>query len=94
VEPAQEIWQVEAAPNNLAIVTRKNKGEKEVSYFVGGKGKNKGKKDPKANDAAPAAKPPLSSSNVNLPFATFSTLLSMSIPLLSPQADMPHMVED
>jgi hypothetical protein len=54
-EPAQEIRQVEAAPDNLAIVTRKKKGEEEESYFVGGKGKNKGKKGPKANSAAAAA---------------------------------------
>jgi hypothetical protein len=52
---------VEAAPNNLAIVTRKKKGEEEVSYFVGGKGKNKGKKGLKANGAAAAAKAPSSS---------------------------------
>jgi hypothetical protein len=56
-EPAQEILQVEAAPNNLAIITRKKKGEEEASYFIGGKGKNKGK-NPKANCATPATKPP------------------------------------
>jgi hypothetical protein len=54
-KPAQEIRQVEAAPDNLAIVTRKRRGEEEESYFVSGKGKNKGKKGPKANGAAAAA---------------------------------------
>ena len=78
------------ALNFLAIVTCKNKGKEEVSYFVGGKGKNKGKKGPKSNSAAAAHS---SSSNVNLPFAVITTLLSMSISLLSSQADMPLMVE-
>jgi hypothetical protein len=93
-EPAQEIRQVEAAPNNF--VARKKKGEEEESYFVGGKGKNKGKKGPKANGAATAAtgESPSSSSNVNLPFATLSALLSMSIPPPSSQADVPRVVED
>ena len=53
-EPAQEIWQVEAAPENLVIVTRKKKGEEEEeSYFVSGKGENKEKKGPKANVPLP-----------------------------------------
>ena len=45
---AQENRQVQAAPDNLAIVTRKKKGEKEVSYFVSGKDKNKGQKAPRS----------------------------------------------
>ena len=47
-KPAQEIWQVEAAPDNLAIVTRKRKGEEEESFFVSGKGKNKRKEGRRA----------------------------------------------
>jgi hypothetical protein len=88
-KPAQENRQVEATPDNLAIVTHKKKGEEEESYFVSGKGKNKGKKGPKANGAAAAAEVPSSSSNADLPFATLPTL-----PLLSSQADMPHVVEN
>ena len=61
-----------------------------MSYFVGGQEKNKGKKGPKSNSAAAAHS---SSSNVNLLFAVIPTLLSMSISLLSSQADMPLMVE-
>jgi hypothetical protein len=94
-EPAQEIRQVNAAPDNF--VARKKKGEEEESYFVGGKGKNKGKKGPKANGAAAAAataEAPSSSSNVNLPFATLSALLSMSIPPPTSQADVTRVVED
>jgi len=92
-EPAREIRQVAAAPDNL--VARKKKGEDEEAYFVGGKGKSKGKKGPKANGtAAAAAEAPSSSSNVNLPFATLSALLSMSIPPPSSQADVPRVVED
>jgi len=89
--PALEIRQVDAAPDNL--VARKKKGEEEEAYFVGGKGKGKGKKGPKANGTA-AAEAPSGSSNVNLPFATLSALLSMSIPPPSSQADVPRVVED
>ena len=90
-EPAREIRQVAAAPDNF--VARKKKGDEEEAYFVGGKGKSKGKKGPKANGTA-AAEAPSSSSNVNLPFATLSALLSMSIPPPSSQADVPRVVED
>ena len=88
-KPAQEIRQVEATPDNLAIVTHKKKGEEEESYFVSGKGKNKGKKGPKAIGGAAATEVSSSSSNANLPFAPLPTL-----PLLSSQVDMPHVVED
>jgi len=94
-EPKLDIRQVEAAPDNF--VQRKKKGEDEEAYFVGGgKGKGKGKKGgPKANDGTNAeATPPSSSSNVNLPFATLSALLSLSIPPPSSQADVPRVVED
>jgi hypothetical protein len=95
-EPKQDIRTVEvAAPDNF--VPRKKKGEDEEAYFVGGgKGnKGKGKKGPKANGAANAeATPPSSSSNVNIPFATLSALLSLSIPPPSSQADVPRVVED
>ena len=91
-EPALEIRLVDAAPDNF--VARKKKGEEEESYFVGGgKGKGKGKKGPKANGTV-AAEAPSGSSNVNLPFATLSALLSMSIPPPSSQADVPRVVED
>jgi hypothetical protein len=90
--PTLEIRQVEAAaPDNF--VPRKKKGEEEESYFVGGKGKNKGKKGPKTNGTA-AADASSSSSNVNLPFGTLSALLSLSIPPPSSQADVPRVVED
>ena len=94
-EPKQDIRQVEAAPDNFVL--RKKKGEDEEAYFVGGgKGnKGKGKKGPKANGAANAeATPPSSSSTVNVPFATLSALLSLSIPPPSSQADVPRVVED
>ena len=57
-KPAQENRQVEATPDNLAIVTHKKKGEEEESYFVSGKCKNKGKKGPKAIGAAAATEVP------------------------------------
>jgi hypothetical protein len=94
-KPAREVRQVEAAPDNLTIVTRKKKGEEQVTYFVSGRDENKGKKGPKVNGAAAAAEVPLSSSNVNLTFATLPTLpLDVYPPSAVTQADMPHMVED
>ncbi|KAH9038844.1 hypothetical protein EDB84DRAFT_1415906 [Lactarius hengduanensis] len=94
--PKLEIRQVEAAPDNF--VPRKKKGEDEEAYFVGGgKGKGKGKKGgPKADGASntEATPPPSSSSNVSVPFATLSALLSLSIPPPSSQADVPRVVED
>jgi hypothetical protein len=93
--PSLEIRQVEAVPDNL--VPRKKKGEDEEAYFVGGKGKNKGKKGPKVNGtpaATTATEVPSSSSNVNVPFTTLSALLSLSIPPPSSQADVPRVVED
>ena len=94
-EPKQDIRQVEAAPDNFVL--RKKKGEDEEAYFVGGgKGgnKGKGKKGPKANGAANVEATPPSSSTVNVPFATLSALLSLSIPPPSSQADVPRVVED
>jgi hypothetical protein len=46
-EPTLEIRQVEAAPDNF--VPLKKKGEEEGAYFIGRKGKNEGKKDPKVS---------------------------------------------
>ncbi len=89
--PTLEIRQVEAAPDNL--VPRKKKGEEEEAYFVGGKGKNKGKKGLRAN-GTPAAEAPSNSSNVNVPFGTLSALLTLSVPPPSSQADVPRVVED
>ena len=93
-EPKQDIRKVEAAPDNFVL--RKKKGDDEEAYFVGGgKGnKGKGKKGPKANGAANAEAAPSSSSTVNVPFATLSALLSLSIPPPSSQADVPRVVED
>jgi hypothetical protein len=88
--PKLEIRQVEAAPDSFVL--RKKKGEEEEAYFVGGKGKGKGKKGPKTNGAVPEATS--SSSNVNVPFGTLSALLSLSIPPPSSQADVPRVVED
>lgn len=90
-EPKLEIRQVEATPGNF--VPHKKKGEEEEAYFVGGKGKNKGKKGPKTNGTA-VAEAASSSSTVNVPFSTLSALLSLSIPPPSSQADVPRVVED
>ena len=89
-EPKLEIRQVEAAPDNF--VPLKKKGEEDV-YFVGGKGKGKGKKGPKVqNTAVPEATP--SSSNLNVPLGMLTALLSLNITPPSSQADVPRVIED
>jgi hypothetical protein len=90
-EPKLEVRQVEAAPDNF--VPRKKKDEEEEAYFVGGKGKNKGKKGPKAHSTA-VAETTSSSTNIDVPFGTLATLHSLSIPPPSSQADMARVVED
>jgi hypothetical protein len=88
--PKLELRTIESeAPEGL--VARKKKGEDEESYFVGGKTKSKGKKNPAkpADGTADAA-----SGNLNLPFSTLSALLTLSIPPPSSSADVPRVIED
>ncbi|KAJ7638818.1 hypothetical protein FB45DRAFT_976880 [Roridomyces roridus] len=83
--PKLELRQVEAAPEG--IVVRKKKGEQDEPYFVGGKGKSKGKKAPaKAADSEPT--------QLNVPLATLSALLSLSIPPPASNVDVPRVIED
>jgi hypothetical protein len=89
--PKLDIRQVEAAPGNF--VPRKKKGEDEEAYFAGGKGKSKGKKGHRAN-GAPTLEATPSSSRINVPFATLSALLTLSIPPPSSQTDILRVVED
>jgi len=92
--PKLEIRKVDGAPEGS--VARKKKGEEEESYFVGGKGKGKGKRSaPKssdANGASPAS--PTSSSPLNVPLATLSALLTLSIPPPASAVDVPRVIED
>ncbi|KAJ6539353.1 hypothetical protein B0H19DRAFT_355895 [Mycena capillaripes] len=88
--PKLEIRKVEAAPEG--VVVRKKKGEDEDAYFVGGKGKGKGKKAPakaaESTDAAPTA------TQLNVPLATLSALLTLSIPPPASNIDVPRVIED
>ncbi|KAJ7068281.1 hypothetical protein C8F01DRAFT_601853 [Mycena amicta] len=84
--PKLEIRKVEAAPEGAVV--RKKKGEDDDPYFVGGKGKGKGKK------ATPKASEPESTGQLNVPFATLSALLSLSIPPPAAHADIPRVIED
>ncbi|KAK7470624.1 multicopy suppressor of BFA (Brefeldin A) [Stygiomarasmius scandens] len=79
------------APSDDGLVARKKKGQDEESYFVGGKGKSKGKKS-SANKAANGNAS--SSSELNLPFSTLSALLSLSIPPPTSSADIPRVIEN
>ncbi|KAJ3835573.1 hypothetical protein EV361DRAFT_845470 [Lentinula raphanica] len=80
-----ELRKVEDVPEGAVV--RKKKGEDEESYFVGGKGKSKGKKG-KAN--APAE----TSSPLNLPFSTLTALSNFSIPPPTSNADIPRVIEN
>jgi hypothetical protein len=89
-----DLRKVEAAPQQ-GLVARKKKGEDEEAYFVGGKGKKFKKGGSKANDHSEAAPTsPTSSAQLNVPLATLSALLSLSIPPPTATADVPRVVED
>jgi hypothetical protein len=89
-----ELRTVDVEPQQ-GLVARKKKGDDEESYFVGGKGKKAKKGGAKANgpsEAAPATS--ASSTQLNVPLATLSALLSLSIPPPTATADVPRVVED
>lgn len=89
-----ELRKVEADPQQ-GLVARKKKGEDEESYFVGAKGKKSKKGGAKAN--GPSESTPTnttSSTQLNVPLATLSALLSLSIPPPTATADVPRVVED
>jgi uncharacterized coiled-coil DUF342 family protein len=77
------------APEGL--VARKKKGEDDDNYFVSSKGKKKGGAKA-ASASSPAATP--SDAKLNLPLATLSALMSLSIPPPSSTSDIPRAVED
>lgn len=85
--PKLEIRKVEAVEG---MVVRKKKGEEEEEYFTGKKGKKGGKKASKPS--TPADEP--ASGNLNIPLATLTALLSLSIPPPTSATDVPRLVED
>jgi hypothetical protein len=89
-----ELRKVDAEPQQ-GLVARKKKGEEVESYFVGGKGKKGKKGGAKASSPSEAAPPGTNSSTqLNVPLATLSALLSLSIPPPTATADVPRVVED
>jgi hypothetical protein len=92
--PKLEIRKVDGVPEGS--VARKKKGEDEESYFVGGKGKGKGKRGTSklsdANGTPPTS--PTSNSPLNVPLATLSALLTLSIPPPASAVDVPRVIED
>lgn len=86
-----EARKVEAMPEGAVV--RKKKGEDEDAYFMGGKGKKGGKKgNAKAADAPSDAAS--GNTQLNIPLATLSALLSLSIPPPNNSSDVPRVVED
>ena len=89
-----ELRKVEAEPQQ-GLVARKKKGDDDESYFIGGKGKKGKKSGAKATGPAEAASTgTTSSTQLNVPLATLSALLSLSIPPPAAAADVPRVVED
>ncbi|KAK7695803.1 hypothetical protein QCA50_000441 [Cerrena zonata] len=90
--PKLEIRKVEAQEG---LVARKKKGEEDVSYFVGGKGKKgkKGGSKPVSASNSNSSENP-SSGQLNIPLSTLSALLSLSIPPPTSSADLPRVTED
>ena len=86
--PQLEIRKVEESPELVPI-----KKKEEETYFVGGNRKAKGKKTLKANGTNHASEAG-SSGTFNVPLATLTALLSLSIPPLTSNADLPRVVED
>ncbi|KAJ7047366.1 hypothetical protein C8F04DRAFT_985293 [Mycena alexandri] len=89
--PKLEIRKVEAAPEGAVV--RKKKGEDEDAYFVGGGGKGKGRGKKAAVKAADSDAAP-SVTQLNVPLATLSALLTLSIPPPASNVDVPRVIED
>lgn len=70
------------------LIVRKKKGEDQESYYIGGKGK--GKKGNKSGSSTPAS----ANATLNIPFATLTALLELSIPPPANHADLTRIVED
>jgi hypothetical protein len=84
--PQLDIRQIETKPTD-GLVVRRKKGEEEETYFVGAKSKKGKKGTSKANGSS-------SDSQLNIPLATLSALLSLSIPPPISSSDVPRVVED
>jgi hypothetical protein len=76
------------------MIVRKKKGEEEEAYFTGkAKGKKGGKKGGAKLEAA-TGEEASSSDKLQVPLATLSALLSLSIPPPTNSSDLPRVVED
>ncbi|KAH8830916.1 hypothetical protein DL96DRAFT_983543 [Flagelloscypha sp. PMI_526] len=88
-----DIRQVEAPTEG--VIVRKKKGEDDDNYFVASK-KQKNQKGSKPPPSAPKEpkEPSSSDSALNVPLATLTALLSLSIPPPASSADVPRVIED
>lgn len=94
--PKLDIRKVEGVPEGLVPLNKK--GKTEDAYFVGGKGKGKGKKGQSKEDGLSEESTAASSSSantpLNVPLPTLSALLSLSIPPPASSVDVPRVIED
>ncbi|KAK2466216.1 hypothetical protein APHAL10511_001858 [Amanita phalloides] len=88
-----ELRTVDGEPEGVVI---RKKGDKEESYFVGGKGRGKGKKNaPKVieGNGVPSAAGSTNAS-LHIPLSILSALGTLSIPPPTSSADVPRVIED
>lgn len=91
--PKLEIRKVEAAPEGSVV--QKKKGEEENAYYIGVKGKGKGKRGaPKTSNSGETSPASPTNAQLNVPLPTLSALLSLSIPPPASTNDVPRVVED
>jgi len=90
--PELDIRKIDASAAD-GLIVRKKKGEEEETYFIGGRNKKGKKGGPKTNGSAEPAAVSVAS-QLNMPLAILSALLSLSIPPPSSTAEVPRVVED
>lgn len=95
--PKLDIRKVEEVPAGLVALNKKGKNT-EDAYFVGGKGKGKGKKGQSKENGLSEESGAASSSSantpLNVPLPTLSALLALSIPPPASSVDVPRVIED